>query len=660
MPKRFDPIPSPPRAGVGTGVVPVDLLRWPAAWVGALIFAVAFAIYFPALHGALLWDDAGHITRPELRTLAGLFRIWFEPGATQQYYPLLHSAFWLEARLWGDATLGYHFVNVIFHATAACLIGVLLRRLAVPGAWLAALLFLVHPVGVESVAWISEQKNTLSLVLYLCAALAYLRFDTSRRSATYVLATGVFLLALFTKTVTATLPAALLVIFWWRRGRVDLRRDVLPLLPWFVLSVVFAVVTAHFEAKFVIGAEASGYTLTFLQRGLVAGRVIWFYLGKLLWPSNLIFIYPRWQVDAGAAWQYVFPLGVLGALSALWFMRRRGLLAVGLFFCGSLFPALGFIDIYPFVYSFVADHFQYLPSLGLFAAFGAGLALALARWPVSARAACLTLLALLAGLSWRQSRRYRDVFTLYETTLRQNPACWMAHNNLGCALSLAGRPQEAIPHLEETLRLNPRFAEAESNLGDALRQTGRPLDAVRHYERAFALQPNFAETHNGWGIALVALDRGDEALGHFLAAVRLKPNFASAQFNAGLCLAKAGKTAEAIPHFQQAVQARPDYAEAELSWGIALALTQRLPEAVPHFENALHREPKSVRFQVTYGRALADARRHADAIAHYQSALELDPNSADAHYGLAISLREMGRLDEAQQHLTTARQLGKR
>ena len=190
----------------------------------------------PALQAGFIWDDDGHVTRTDLRDLSGLYRIWFEFGATQQYYPVLHSAFWLEHLVWGDSPLGYHLLNVLLHASAACLFGVLLRRLAVPGAALAALLFALHPVCVESVAWISEQKNTLSLVFYLCAALAYLRFTERRRGTVYLLATGLFVLALLTKTVTASLPAALLVVFWWQRGRLEWRRDVVPLLPWFALG----------------------------------------------------------------------------------------------------------------------------------------------------------------------------------------------------------------------------------------------------------------------------------------------------------------------------------------------------------------------------------------------------------------------------------------
>ena len=200
--------------------------------MGALIFVLVVVAYWPALTGGFLWDDGGHVTRPDLRSLSGLARIWFEFGATQQYYPVLHSTFWFEHLLWGDSTLGYHLLNVSLHTTVACLFGIILRRLRIPGAWLAALLFALHPVCVESVAWISEQKNTLSTVFYLASALVYFRYrDTGRRSH-YGWATGFFILALLTKTVTASLPAALLVIFWWQQGKLNWRRDVRPLLPW--------------------------------------------------------------------------------------------------------------------------------------------------------------------------------------------------------------------------------------------------------------------------------------------------------------------------------------------------------------------------------------------------------------------------------------------
>ena len=252
------------------------------------------------------------------------------------------------------------------------------RRIPAGAEWLAALLFALHPVAVESVAWIAEQKNTLSAVLYFCAVLAYLRFDNRRRGAAYALATGLFLAALLTKTVTASLPAALLVVFWWRRGRLGWRRDVLPLLPWFAAGIAAGWVTARFEYTR-IGAQGADFALSVAQRCLLAGRVFWFYLGKLLWPADLIFIYPRWTVDAAQVWQWLFPFGALALLLVLWRGRRRGPLAAVLFFAGTLFPALGFVNVFPFLFSFVADHFQYLACAGILTLVAVGLATALAR-----------------------------------------------------------------------------------------------------------------------------------------------------------------------------------------------------------------------------------------------------------------------------------------
>jgi tetratricopeptide (TPR) repeat protein len=626
-------------------------------WLAALVFGVTLLAYLPALSGGFIWDDTGHVTRPELQSLHGLGRIWCEVGATQQYYPVLHTAFWIEHHWWGDAPLGYHLLNVLLHATAACLLGVALRRLAVPGAWLAALLFALHPVCVESVAWIAEQKNTLSTVLYLCAALAYLRFDEDRRRRGYALATGLFLLALLTKTVTATLPAALLVVFWWRRGRLSWRRDVRPLLPWFALAGTAGWVTAWFE-RTSIGAQGTDFTLTTLQRCLLAGRVVWFYLGKLFWPSDLIFIYPRWTVDASQVWQWLFPLGVLALLAGLWLGRRRGAVAGLLFFVGTLFPALGFINVFPFVFSFVADHFQYLACVGIQALVSAGWVSLTSRLPVwSGRIVAAPLLAALGVLTWHQTTMYRDIFTLYETTLAKNPSCWLAHNNLAEALANAGRAAEAIPHLEQALRLRPNFAQAENNLGDDLRQLDRPQEAIPHLERALQLQPGFAEAHNNLGVALMMTGRSADGIAEFHQALQRKPQFAMAYFNLGLAEADAGRTAEAIADFAEAVHLDPAHGQAELNWGVALKLTGRFPEAVPHFERASQLMPESPEAHTQYGHALAEAGRLDAAIAQYEQALRVAPDYAEAHLNLALALRKVGRLQEAHAHYLEAMRL---
>ena len=550
---------APPSAVHRPASAPALWPAWSTRTNCSLIFLAALIAYLPALGGGTIWDDAGHITRADLQSLAGLMRIWFEPGATQQYYPLLHSAFWFEHLLWGDAPFGYHLVNVLLHATAACLFGVLLRRLAVPGAWFAAAVFALHPVCVESVAWIAEQKNTLSTVLYLGAALAYLRFDSSRKSAHYAVAAGIFIAALFTKTVTATLPATLLVLFWWQRGRLDARRDVAPLLPWFAVGAASGLFTAHFE-RVLIGAQGSDFALSWLERGLLASRVVWFYLGKLIWPGDLIFIYPRWQIDSSAAWQWLFPLLTLALLGvATWWTRRaRAPLAALLIFGGSLFPALGFVNVFPFIFSFVADHFQYLASLGAIALAAAALPFALKRLPRGLAVATPALLLVgLGTLTFLQAGMYRDLITLYETTLARNPACWMAHNNLGNALAADGRVDEAASHFEAALKLRPDYPEAESNLGDALNQLRRFSESVPHLERAVARQPNFAEAHNNLGVALMETGRGAEGMTAFATAIRLRPGYARAHLNLAIALARSGRMADAERERAEALRLNP-------------------------------------------------------------------------------------------------------
>jgi tetratricopeptide (TPR) repeat protein len=597
-----------------------------AAW-GVLAFVVALLAYWPALNGGFLWDDGGHITRPDLRSFDGLLRIWFEIGATQQYYPLLHSAFWLEHQLWGDAVLGYHLVNVALHATAACLFAALLRRLAVPGAWLAAFLFLLHPVCVESVAWIAEQKNTLSLVLYLGAALAYLRFDSSRRPADHLIATGVFLAALLTKTVTASLPAALLVVGWWQRGRLEWRRDVLPLLPWFALGAGSGLLTAWFERE-IIGAAGAEFELGFVGRGLLACRVVWFYLGKLLWPAGLSFMYPRWTIDAAVWWQWLFPAATLALLVTLfrWRARSRAPLAVALLFGGSLFPVLGFFNVYPFLYSYVADHFQYLASLALFAGAGAVLTTLPARWPAPLGKALATLLPVGLGLlTWQQSGMYRDAATLYQATLERNPTSWMAHNNLAILLVASDRADDALPHYEAALRLRPAYPEGEHNFGFALNRLGRHAEARPHLERAVSLKPDYAEAHNELGVSLMGLGRTAEGLARFEQAVQLDPRHATAQRNLGLALASAGRVTEALPHFERAVALAPDDVESRVQLGTAYFTLGRAADAVRQLQTALEREPDSALAHYSLALALRALGRNEEAGRHYQEAVRLDP-----------------------------------
>jgi tetratricopeptide (TPR) repeat protein len=633
--------------------------RLTVPWFCALIFGVTFLAYWPALAGQMLWDDAGHVTRLDLRSLSGLRRIWTEWGATQQYYPLLHTAFWLEHRVWGDATLGYHLVNIVLHAANACLFALLLRRLAVPGAFIAAALFALHPVCVESVAWISEQKNTLSLLLYLASAMCYLKFDEGRRPGAYAGAAALFALALLTKTVVATLPATLLVIFWWQRRKLEWRRDVVPLLPWFAGGLAAGLLTSAFETS-LIGAQGASFDLSWLQRVLLAGRVVAFYLGKLVWPAELVFIYPRWTIDPRAAWQYLFPGALLVLVTVLLLRRARwpGRLAALLCFVGALVPALGFVNVYPFIFSFVADHFQYLASLAIFALAGAALTRVRVHLAGPAQGLSVGLLVTALGvLTWRQCRIYRDGLSLYRATLQGNPDCWMAHNNLGEALTVAGRVSEAIPEVQRALVLRPDFPEAENNLGDDLRRAGQPAEGVPHLQRAIQLHPRYPQAHNNLGVAWMAMGRASDGLAEFRTAVELKPEYAEARYNLGLALANLGHTAEATLEFERAVALAPDYGEAQLSLGIGLLLSGRFSAALPHFERAVRLQPNSYDVRSKFGRALMEAGRMDDGIAQLRAGTQLVPDFAEAHLNLALALAKAGRTAEATSEYNEARRL---
>jgi tetratricopeptide (TPR) repeat protein len=576
--------------------------------MGALLVLATLVAYLPSLSGEFIWNDSDYVTAPALRSLHGLVRIWTVLGATQQYYPLLHSAFWVQYRIFGDNPLGYHVVTLLLHAASAVLFALVLRRLldsgapgtrSYPGAeWLAAMLFALHPAHVESVAWITEQKNTLSLVFYLGAALAYLKFDATRRQGPYGWALALFVLSLLTKTVTATLPAALLVMFWWRRGRLSWRRDVLPLAPWFAIGA-FAGLFSSWVEKTYVGAQGAEFNLPILGRALVAGRAIWFYTATLAWPFNLNFIYPRWTVDAAAGWQWIFPLGVVAVAAALWAIRGRGRgpLAAYLFFVGSLFPALGIVDLYGARYSWVWDHWQYLPDLGPLALAGvlmvatwqavpAGMSW-LGRWLTAGFA------LLLGGLTWSHCVMFHDNQTLYLTTIERNPGSWMAHNNLGLAWSkLPGRLDDAVAQYQEALRLKPDIAETHTNLGSALSQMpGRLDEAISQFQEALRLDPKYPDAHFYLANAQVQSGRIPEAIQNYEDALRADPNLAEASNNLGMILCRIGRTEEGMARIEAAIRIQPDYVQAHFARGAALMQAGRRDDAALEFEKVLQLRP---------------------------------------------------------------------
>jgi len=621
---------------------------WERGWLkGLLLLSAVIFVYQPVWHGKPIWDDDAHLTPPGLRSPQGLARIWIEPGATQQYYPLVHSIFWVEYNLWGDTTLGYHLINILLHAFSALLLWKILRRLQVPGAYLAAAIFALHPVCVESVAWISEIKNTLSGVFYLGAALVYLRFDRTRNWKFYFVTLGLFLLGLMSKTVVATLPAALLVVFWWQRGKLSWKQDVLPLIPFFVVGIGAGLFTAWMEWKFV-GASRSGFDFSIIDRLLIAGRAIWFYLGKLVWPVDLTFIYPRWHVSQTVWWQYLFPITALLASVGLWLLSRRNRapLAAWLLFVGTLFPALGFFDVYPFRYSFVADHFQYLAGIGPITLAAAGIAIlfrcAMNRRPFLEPIVCGTMLLVLGGLSRQQTGMYVDVETLWRATIAKDPNAFLACNNLGNMLALQGKTPEAIALFHRAIEIKPDYEEAHYNLANALDRQGKLDEAIDHYEKALEINPDFVAAHNNLGTALLNQGRLEEASEQYHQALDKDPTFAEAHSNLGFLLTKQGRAAEAIEEYRKAIKLNPNRAEFYNNLGNLLVTQGRTTEAVEQLQKALEVEPDNAKVHYNLANIFFAQGQWDEAIEQYQQALKQMPDSIHAHYQLGLALQCRG------------------
>jgi len=524
----------------------------------------------------------------------------------------------------------------------------IVRILRLKGAPLAGMIFALHPVCVEAVAWISEQKSTLSAVFYLSSALIYLRFDQDRRKRLYFPALGLFILALLSKTVTATLPAALLVVLWWQKGRLEWKRDVSPLFPLILVGAVAGLFTAWVE-RTDIGAHGPDFNLSAGRRFLIAGRALWFYFSKWLWPYKLTFIYPRWQVNTGSAWQYLFPIGILVVFILFAIVARRGErgpLAALLYFSGTLFPVLGFLNVYPFLYSYVADHFQYLASLAMVipvANLLAHLSNRIHGTPRVIIPASITII--LATLTWRQSGMYSDPETLYRETIDRNPLCWMAHNNLGNVLArLPARSADAMQEYEAAVRIKPDYAEANYNLANLLFKDDLP-NAIADYQTALRAKPDFSEAHANLGTALARIpSRLPDAITEYKAAIRLEPGLAVTHYDLANTLSQiSDRLPEAIAEYRKAIELDPDYLEARYNLGNVLAKgPDHLPEAIVEYQTVLRMKPDFLEARISLGSVLGRIPdRVPEAIAEYEEALRLDPDSEKAHYNLGVVLAKV-------------------
>lgn len=576
-------------------------------WLFAFaLLLVTFLVYAPAWNGQPIWDDDLHLTRPDLRSLHGLARIWTEPSAAPQYYPLLHTLFWVENKLWDGAVLPYHLVTIFCHALLAILIVPILRRLNVPGAWLAAFVFALHPLHVESVAWFSEIKNTLSGIFAAAALLPYLRYDQDRHLPAYLAALTFFVAGLLTKTAIVVLPPVLLILFWWKRGSIKVSRDLLPLAPFFGLALAAAAFTVWVEQKFC--AEAGEhFDFSWIDRFVAAGRLFWFYLGKIFWPLDLSLIYSRWTIDSSQWWQYLFPISAMLLLGALWLKRdkARGALAAILCFLAILFPVLGFFNLSFYMSSppplqraaiFRADHFQYLADIPIIALVCSCAVILWLKLQGAARVALSAVgvigVALLGCVTFAQARTYRDAETCFRAVLEKNPNSATAHNNVAGALRRKGALDEAIMHYRRALELEPNHKFAEYNLAEALVQHGDLDEAIPRLKFILRENPNDAHSYYTLANALAKKGERSDAIGYYGRALRLSPDFSDAHTNLANLLLETGNAAGALEHYREALRLAPNNPQTHYNLAVGLARDGQNDAAISELRAALQLDPQ--------------------------------------------------------------------
>jgi protein O-mannosyl-transferase len=620
------------------------------ALFGALLIAgLVFLTYWPALHGCFILDDDLLLTDNALvKAPDGLTRIWFTREAVD-YWPVTNSSFWIQWRLWGMNPTGYHVTNLLLHIIDCLLIWLLLKRLSIPGSFFAAILFAVHPVNVESVAWIAQHKNLLSLFFFLLSLLWYLKSqspastqlekpprrppDTADQRSSpwnrwYFLSLLAFTLAMLSKGSVAILPLVLLLLIWWQHGRIN-NSDLSQTAPFFAVAIALTLVNIWFQTH---GTDTAIRSVTFAQRLVGAGAALWFYLFKALLPLNLVFVYPQWNIDtANPLWWLPFAAAVAFTVVLIRAARTsknlwpRNLLFAWAFFCIAILPVLGFVDVGYMKHSLVADHYQHIALIGIVALIAAAGAIWFRQSRTTAKStlqisAAIVIVAL-ALLSWRQSQLYASSITLYEATIQQNPSSWLIQTNLAIDLADTDQLDKAFNHAQEAVLLNPNYPEAHNALGLVLFKLNQTDAAMQQYRQSLTLNPNFAEAYCNIGALLAKQGETDQAMENLEHAIRLKPDLFQAHWYLAKALAGAGRPQESLEHLEIAAQLHPGFVEAQMNIARLLDTMGRYTEALPHYQEALRSKPDLPEAYAGMATVYAEMNRTADAIAAAQRAI---------------------------------------
>ena len=622
-----------------------------------VIIAACLLAYMPAMCADFVWDDDRYVTNNELLAAPdGLWRIWFTADSPSQYFPLTYTSFRLEYDLWKLNPTGYHITNIILHTANVLLVWVLLRRLAIPGSWFAAAIFALHPVHVESVAWISERKNVLMVFFAVLSILSWVdfaershKFRPSRHF--YILSLLFYIFALAAKSTACTVPVALLLVLWLKNIPVSWKRW-LQIVPFLLLGLASGLLAVWWELHHQ-GTKFARLDLNLIDRFLIAGRALWFYIAKLLWPVNLAFSYSQWKIDATDPLQYGWLAACCAVAFALWYWRKkvgRGTIAAIVFFAATLSPVIGFISLYTFVYTYVADHYQYFASIGpiaLVAAIGSRVTSKLDKQGKGiAKIIAGVLLVTLGTLTWRQCRVYKDEETLYRDVLLKNPSSWMAYNNLGSVYSNFGHYEDAIEVYKQAIRIKPDFAIAYVGLGAVYSKLDRDEDAIEAHKKAIRINPNYATARYNLGAIYDKLGRYQEAIEAYKQAIRIKPDYADAYYNLGVIYGKLGHYQEAIESYKQTIKIKPDDAAAYNNLGDVCNNLDRYEDAIEAYKQAVRIKPDLAEAHCSLGFTYGKLGRHKEAIIAFKQAIELKPDYADAYYNMGVMYWQQGQFNE--------------
>ena len=617
----------------------------------AVIAVLSFIVYYPSLNGGFIFDDNDLLTNNALvQSDDGLSRFWFSMQPVD-YWPISNSSFWFEWRLWHLHPGGYHTTNLILHVLCCAMLWRILRALSVPGAFFAALLFAVHPVNVESVAWIAQRKNVLSLLFFLASAYYYIRMELDREegeerrflphgtSRWYCWSVFWFLAAMLSKSSVAVLPLVLLTVVAWRRKWVwcDFGR----MMPFLVIAVALTSVNiafaVHHRGEVIRDAG-------FLERLLGAGAVVWFYLYKAVCPLYLCFIYPQWTIETKSFLWWIPLVSCLAVTFMLWKYRKtwgRPFLFAWSYFCIALIPAMGFVDVGYMKISLVADHYQHIALIGV-------VTLAAAAWAVhmqsSDRGAIVVwgniiaagLLVSLAGMSWLQNGLYENAFVLYRDVLEKNPRCWLACNNLAVEFESTGQTSEAMKYYGKAVEFRPDYFMAENNWGTALYKQGKADEAIKHFQRAVEIKEDYPEAHNNLGTVYANANRLPEAIVEFEKALKYKPEYYSALSNLALAYQLVKQHDKSIALYKDVLKINPSDANAHYNLGLTLKDSGRSADALESFGKTIQIQPGHIDAYMQTASIYTDMKRHADAFATAQKAMAIAKRTGDAAQVQAI------------------------